>query len=150
MPSSHVYVRHIAAESGGRVRRLSDPDPDRPDRSAEQRWWPPVMLDPDWVLRHDFDVFHVQFGFDAWPPEDLARVVEAVKVAGRPFVYTVHDLRNPHHSDRTEHDRQLDVLVPAADALITLTPGRSRRDPAPLGPDRRGDPAPARRPASRP
>ena len=123
VPSSHVYVRHIAPESGGRVRRLSDPDPDRPDRSAEQRWWPPVMLDPDWVRRHDFDVFHVQFGFDAWTPDELDRVVAAVKASGRPFVYTVHDLRNPHHLDRTEHDRQLDVLVPAADALITLTAG---------------------------
>ena len=38
-------------------------------------------------------------------------------------MFTVHDLRNPHHADRTTHDAQLDVLVRAADALITLTPG---------------------------
>jgi hypothetical protein len=123
VPSSHVYVRHIAPESAGRVHRLRDPDPGRPDRSTEQQWWPPVMLDPAWVVAHDFDVFHVQFGFDAWSPEELFRVVAAVKDTGRPFVYTVHDLRNPHHQDRAAHDRQLDVLVPAADALITLTEG---------------------------
>jgi hypothetical protein len=38
-------------------------------------------------------------------------------------VYTVHDLRNPHHTDPRAHREQLDVLVPAADALVTLTPG---------------------------
>jgi glycosyltransferase involved in cell wall biosynthesis len=38
----------------------------------------------------------------------------------------VHDLRNPHHEDRTLHDAQLDVLVPAADALVTLTAGAAR------------------------
>jgi glycosyltransferase involved in cell wall biosynthesis len=41
-------------------------------------------------------------------------------------VHTVHDLRNPHHRDRGLHDAQLDVLVPAADAVITLTPGAAR------------------------
>jgi hypothetical protein len=35
----------------------------------------------------------------------------------------VHDLRNPHHVDRRTHDEHLDVLIPAADALITLTTG---------------------------
>ena len=38
-------------------------------------------------------------------------------------MYTVHDLRNPHHRDRAEHDAQLDVIIPAADAVITLTDG---------------------------
>lgn len=47
----------------------------------------------------------------------------ALRERGRPLVQTVHDLRNPHHVDRTLHDAQLDVLVPAADELITLTPG---------------------------
>lgn len=36
---------------------------------------------------------------------------------------TTSATRNPHHVSRGEHDRQLDVLVPAADALITLTSG---------------------------
>lgn len=141
VPASHVYVRHISpidsdvAQPGGpaaasrdggvRVTRLADPDPDDPSRSALQRWWPPVMLDAEWVRAHadEFDVFHLQFGFDARTPEQLRDLVDELRRAGKPLVYTVHDLRNPHHENRAEHDAQLDVLVPAADAIITLTDG---------------------------
>ncbi len=55
-----------------RVRRLPDPDPDDPRRSAQEGWWPPVMLDPAWIEAADFDVFHLQFGFDAWSPRAAA------------------------------------------------------------------------------
>jgi glycosyltransferase involved in cell wall biosynthesis len=84
------------------------------------------MLDPDWIADADFDVFHLQFGFDAWPPERLRDVVAALRRRRKPFVYTVHDLRNPHHEDRDLHDAQLDVLVPAADAVVTLTTGAAQ------------------------
>ena len=57
----------------GPVRRLPDPDPGSPDRSAEQTWWPPVMLPSRVDPVADPDVFHLQFGFDAWEPEALAR-----------------------------------------------------------------------------
>lgn len=124
VPSSHVYVRHLASEDGGsdRVRRL--PDPPR-TTDGGPAWWPPVMLDPDWIRAHreDFDLLHVHFGFDALTPEELAGVVGALRETGKPLVQTVHDLRNPHHLGRGLHDEQLDVLVPAADALVTLTPG---------------------------
>ena len=123
VPAGHVYVRHLAGEDESEVRRLPDPDPADPRRSAEQGWWPPVMLDPAWIHAADFDVFHLQFGFDAWTPEQLRRVVAALRGRRKPFVYTVHDLRNPHHESRELHDAQLDVLVPAADALVTLTEG---------------------------
>lgn len=141
VPASHVYVRHIAPidgdvaapggpaaaalDGGVRVVRLADPHPDDPSRSAEQRWWPPVMLDAGWVREHadEFDIFHLQFGFDARTPAQLRDLVTELRRQGKPFVYTVHDLRNPHHLDRTEHDAQLDVLIPAADAVITLTDG---------------------------
>ena len=123
VPAAHVYVRHIAAEVPDGVVRLQDPDPDFPQRSTQQRWWPPVMLDTDWIERHDFDVFHVQFGFDAWAPEDLRAIVDAVHARGRAFVYTAHDLRNPHHAARELHDAQLGVLMERADAVLTLTRG---------------------------
>jgi beta-1,4-mannosyltransferase len=124
VPSGHVYVRHLSPTHGPHpVQRLRDPDPDDPRRSAEQRWWPPVMLRPDWVETADIDVFHVQFGFDTCTPEVLRELVGVLRRRGIPLVFTVHDLRNPHHRDRREHDAQLDVLVPAADAVITLTPG---------------------------
>lgn len=123
VPASHVYVRHIAPETPGAVRRLPDPDPASPGRSTEQTWWPPVMLSAEWIRSYDPDVFHLQFGFDAWEPEGLAAVLGALRAKDIPSVYTVHDLRNPHHEDRTLHDRQLDVLVPGVDALVTLTTG---------------------------
>lgn len=123
VPSGHVYVRHLDPLHGSGVVRPPDPDPDRPDRPAGATWWPPVMLDPEWARQADFDVFHVHFGFDACRPEALDELTRVVRGRGRPFVFTVHDLRNPHHEDRQLHDQQLDVLVPAADAVITLTPG---------------------------
>jgi glycosyltransferase involved in cell wall biosynthesis len=124
VPASHVYVRHLSPESGpGPVVRLPDPDPDSPGRSTVEKWWPPVMLRPEWVREHDVDVFHLQFGFDACGPEELAELVAALRETGTPYVHTVHDLRNPHHASRAAHDAQLDVLLPAADAIVTLTPG---------------------------
>ncbi|PVZ93474.1 hypothetical protein DDQ50_15545 [Amnibacterium flavum] len=119
-------MRHLAPidPADRTVERLPDPDPDEPGRSAVSRWWPPAMLEPDWVdLNASFDVFHLQFGFDARSPEQLAALTGALERRERPFVYTVHDLRNPHHTDRAAHDAALDVLIPAADALITLTRG---------------------------
>ncbi len=81
------------------------------------------MLDADWIDHHDFDVFHLHFGFDALAPADLDQIVSALRRRDKPFVYTVHDLRNPHHRSPAAHDAALDVLIPAADALITLTRG---------------------------
>lgn len=134
VPSGHVYVRHLAPPEPDEppletpiatVMRLPDPDPDDPRRPAGARWWPPVALQAEWVDANAerFDVFHVHFGFDAVDPEDLRALVRALRRQHKPLVYTVHDLRNPHHADPAAHDAQLDVLVPAADALITLTEG---------------------------
>jgi glycosyltransferase involved in cell wall biosynthesis len=123
VPASHVYIRHIASETPDGVVRLPDPDPHSPGRSTEQQWWPPVMLSKEWVQHHDFDVFHVHFGFDAFHPQDLADVVDAVHARGRTLVQTVHDLRNPHHSSRDLHDAQLEILVRGADEVVTLTAG---------------------------
>ena len=122
VPENHVYVRHIGVP-GDRVMRLDDPPPAEPANPGV--WWPPRMLDAGWIRQnaHAFDVFHLHFGFDAKAPADLAAVVATLRELEKPFVYTVHDLRNPHHSEPELHDRQLDVLVPAADALITLTAG---------------------------
>lgn len=128
VPSGHVYVRHLAPlrarAAAPRVTRLADPDPKRPGRPAGSVWWPPKMLEPEWALHaDDFDLMHLQFGFDARSPQQLEQLVAALRRRGKPLVYTVHDLRNPHHPDRSEHDAQLDVLIPAADALVTLTDG---------------------------
>ena len=124
VPSGHVYVQHLADPAGADgVTRLDDPVP--AGRRVPGQWWPPVMLSPAWVGDHrdDFDVFHLHFGFDAIGAGQLSELVLALRSAGKPLIYTVHDLRNPHHPDRRDHDAALDVLVPSADALITLTVG---------------------------
>ena len=86
------------------------------------------MLEPGWVSdNHDrFDVFHIHFGFDAIGPEVLTGVVQELKMYDKPLVYTVHDLRNPHHRAPDAHAEQQDVLLAAARSLITLTPGAAR------------------------
>lgn len=122
VPADHVYIRHLAPEDASGPRRLPDPAPDDP-RSVEQTWWPPTMLSPGWARTQDYDLMHVHFGFDARTPEELTELVDVVHGRGRPLVFTVHDLRNPHHATSELHDAQLDVLVAGADALITLTPG---------------------------
>jgi hypothetical protein len=128
VPASHIYVRHLADPDGADgVHRLPDPVP-ADGRKVPGGWWPPVMLEPSWVTdnRDRFDVFHVHFGFDAVTPDDLRRVVDELERHGKPLIYTLHDLRNPHHSEPSVHDKQQDVLVGAARALITLTPGAAR------------------------
>jgi Glycosyltransferase Family 4 len=125
VPSGHVYVRHLddPADPGG-VLRLGDPVP--PGSSPQPgQWWPPVMLSPSWVLDHhnEFDVFHVHFGFDAQQASRLNALALALRSVRKPLVYTVHDLRNPHHEDRRAHDAHLDVLIPQSDGLVTLTAG---------------------------
>jgi hypothetical protein len=109
------------------VLRLPDPVP-VDGRKVPGGWWPPLMLEPGWVTDHhaSFDVFHVHFGFDAIAPAALAAVMHELKVHDKPLVYTVHDLRNPHHPEPEAHGEQQDVLVAAAQALVTLTPGAAQ------------------------
>ncbi len=60
------------------------------------------MLDPVWIRTNasNFDLFHIHFGFDAVNPKTLQDIVGELRDQGKPLVYTVHDLRNPHHPDR--------------------------------------------------
>ncbi len=128
VPASHIYVRHLAdPENDDGVFRLPDPVP-ADGQKVPGGWWPPVMLEPGWVTDHrdEFDVFHVHFGFDAITTDDLRAVVDELERHHKPLIYTVHDLRNPHHGEPDAHGKQQDVLVGAADALITLTPGAAR------------------------
>ena len=122
VPSDHVYVRHLSDPRGGGAVRLPDPRP-LGASATSQAWWPPTMLEPAWAASAAFDVFHIHFGFDARTPEQLHELVRALRDRGAPLVMTVHDLRNPHHEERELHDAQLDVLVRAADAVVTLTSG---------------------------
>lgn len=118
IPAAHPYVRSIAHPQ--RVRVL--PDPPVPGAPATQ-WWPPVALTPQWLDGHaaDYDVLHVHFGLESLSPDALGEALATARQLGRPIVYTVHDLDNPQLVDQEPYRTLLDVIIPAADQLITLT-----------------------------
>ncbi|MBL7261325.1 glycosyltransferase [Paractinoplanes lichenicola] len=120
IPAGHPYVRNVVAGTG--VGLLPDPPP---PGATDGRWWPPVMCDAAWVAAHAdrFDVMHIHFGTESYPTAHLRSLVRALRAAARPLVYTLHDLENPQLTDQTTHREHLDVLVPAADEVVTLTPG---------------------------
>jgi hypothetical protein len=101
------------------------------------QWWPPPALDSEWVREHgdEVDVVHLHFGFDASEPTDLERWCDTLDDAGIPLVLTVHDLVNPHFVDQRDHLARLDVLVPRAASVVTLTAGAARRIAARWGRD---------------
>lgn len=122
VPAGHPYVRSLLdpGDAAGRVVHLSDP---LPDPAEPNRWWPPVVLDADWLRAHadEVDLLHVHFGTESYPTEHLVAVVEALRELRLPLVFTVHDLTNPQLVDQGPHLEHLDVLIPAADELVTLT-----------------------------
>ncbi|SDP38899.1 hypothetical protein SAMN04515671_4001 [Nakamurella panacisegetis] len=125
VPAAHPYVRHLSdPDRPSAVIRLPDPAP-AVAQPIPGQWWPPRLLDPGWVQAHheEFDLLHLHFGFDASTPGELSDFAAVLRRCRRPLVFTVHDLLNPHFVDPERHRDQLDVLVPAAAELITLTPG---------------------------
>lgn len=113
VPRRHAYTRHIGWPGDG-VERIATPDATY--RASD-------LVDAGWVRAHadDFDCMHTHFGFGDVGLAAMQEWLAALAEAGRPLVHTVHDLENPHQPDQGHHRRQLDLLVPAADALITLT-----------------------------
>ena len=116
-PATHDYVEHLRHPAAGGVTWVRGPD--------VEGWAPSPALTPAWVDANAdaVDVVHLHFGFDDRTPAELTQWVERLHANGIALIYTVHDLRNPHHRDPGAHDAQLDVLVTAADALVTLTDG---------------------------
>ncbi len=114
IPAGHPYVTAVSAAMADAVVTL--PDPTTP-------WWPHPALEPGWIAEHadSIDVAHLHFGFDHVRPVRLAAWCDELDGAGIPLVHTIHDLRNPHHVDRSRHDLHLELLVARAAHLFTLT-----------------------------
>lgn len=123
VPSGHPYVENLPSGTGS-VRVVRLPDPAIVGAPAGQ-WWPPAMLDADWVAENssEFDAMHVHFGMESFSTAQLEALVDALRAAGKPLIFTIHDLVNPQLVDQTRHLEHLSLLVGAADSLITLTPG---------------------------
>lgn len=118
VPTAHGYVANLI---DGRVPGVAFVQVLEDDGG----WPPSEALTAAWVAANStsFDVLHVHFGFEGRTPDQLGELVAALRAAGRGLVFTVHDLENPHVRRQDGYTRLLDVLVPAADALVTLTPG---------------------------
>ncbi|MCP9273636.1 glycosyltransferase family protein [Mycolicibacterium arenosum] len=121
VPAAHPYVGAVVDPRA--VTLLPDPVP----RCVSQpgQWWPPRLLEPDY-LRHrvaGLDLLHVHFGFDTNTPTDLAEVAEILDARRVPLIVTVHDLDNPHFTAQSAHAERLGVLLAAASAVVTLTDG---------------------------
>ncbi|MGO4297437.1 glycosyltransferase [Glutamicibacter sp. MCAF14] len=127
VPHDQVYIRHLEPLEGQEydIARLPDPRPVDGGQSIQSAWWPPAMLNSQWIVENQrqFDLMHIHFGFDALDPNGMEETIGALKETGKPLVYTVHDLVNPHQPDPRAHRALLDVLIPSADELITLTDG---------------------------
>jgi beta-1,4-mannosyltransferase len=119
VPADHGYVAHL---TDARVPGVALVEPPGVGGGG---WRPSPALDPAWIAAHagDFDVLHVHFGFEGRTPGRLRELAGALRDAGRALVLTVHDLENPHLPEQDRYAQLLDVLVPAADAVVTLTPG---------------------------
>ena len=147
VPAGHVYVRHLSDPDGGdAVVRLPDIPP-ADGRRVPGGWWPPAMLDADWIAAHHdtFDVFHVHFGFDAKTPEELRAVAGALRARGRPA--RGHRPRpaqpaSPHARAARRAARGADRARRRRDHAHA---GRGAGDRGALGPGRDRPAAPARR-----
>jgi hypothetical protein len=121
VPGGHGYVAHVQDPRVPEVVVVTEP-------ARTGAWAPSPALDASWVAADagSFDVLHLHFGFESRTPGQLSELVEALRRTGRGLVLTVHDLENPHLHDQSAYTRLLDVLVPAADGLVTLTPGAAQ------------------------
>ena len=112
IPGNHPYIDESTA------------GPDGPE-FASPPGFPSPGLDSAWLARHqrEFDVVHLHFGFEHLDAAQLRSWLNTLAGFDLPLVYTVHDLRNPHQLSSAPHDRHLDLLIPAAAAVFTLTAG---------------------------
>jgi hypothetical protein len=112
IPPSHPYVSAVWPQW---LR------PALPDRSNQ--WAPDPLFSPGYLRRYapGLDAIHLHFGFDHLTPAQLQDFLAELARRKIPLLYTLHDLRNPHHDSTHRHRQQLRLLMGAAAEVITLT-----------------------------
>jgi hypothetical protein len=83
---------------------------------------------PTWLRAHldTIDVVHVQGLHPGQDPREVAQAAAVVRASGTPLVVTGYHLTDPGGGDAQAYAAQLDELVPAADAVVTLTDSAAR------------------------
>lgn len=117
LPGRGLYARHLSHPEGiDGVHHVTVGQAGAPR--------PPSGLDHAWLADHldEVDVVHVIAAPSGHSGSELAEAVQIVHDAGTPLVFTAYHLEDPHGGPTQRYAEQLDVLVPAADAVVTLTP----------------------------
>ncbi|MEJ2579396.1 MAG: glycosyltransferase [Kineosporiaceae bacterium] len=115
LPGTDLYGRHLGHPEGvDGVYRLRSGPADRGAPPAFTRTWLRTRID-------DIDVVHVHGLPAGTTPQEVADCVSWVHDAGRPLVVTAYHLDDPTGRDPARYAAALDVLIPRADAVLTLT-----------------------------
>lgn len=114
VPSRHPYVQAVTPTSVNLV---------EPERVVD--WEPDPIFTPGALTRlaGEVDLVHLHFSFDHLDVPAVRAWLDELAALELGLVLTAHDLRNPHHDTRDRHDALLGELIPAAKAVLTLTPG---------------------------
>ena len=119
LPGRHPYVAHLAAVGGDAVLRVDgEPEAGEPDGGDVRAG--------EWSDLGDVDLVHVHVGLTTCSALALSALTDQVRPLGLPLVVTVHDLPHPGHPDPDRVARVLDVLMPVADDVVTLTVAAAR------------------------
>jgi hypothetical protein len=119
LPGRGLYVRHLGHPEGvDGVHRPTVPPPGAAAR-------PPAQFDRHWLAAHldEVDVVHVHGVPPRLSAHDVDAAVVATREAGLPLVVTAYHLSDPAGTDEAHYGAQLEVLMHAADAVVTITPG---------------------------
>lgn len=116
LPGRGLYVRHLANPEGvDAVHRPTVGWAGGPSRGgAFSTAWLRARLP-------ETDVVHVLGLRPGQHPDDVRAAVDLVRGSGTPLVVTGYNLGDPDTPEGARLAEQLDVLVPAADAVVTLT-----------------------------
>ncbi|MDP9827054.1 glycosyltransferase family protein [Kineosporia succinea] len=89
---------------------------------------PPAAFDPGWLDSNlgDMQIVHVHALNPRGNADHTQAAVRATRAAGKPLVVTAYHLSDPTGLDPAGYAAQLDVLIPAADQVITLTEGAAQ------------------------
>ncbi|GLY27560.1 hypothetical protein Kisp02_09250 [Kineosporia sp. NBRC 101731] len=117
LPGRGVYVRHLGHPEG--VDGVHRPTVQMPGSAPK----PPAAFDPAWLQTHlgDMQIVHVHALAPRMSAEHVKAAVQATRDAGRPLIVTAYHLSDPTGLDEAGYAAQLDVLIPAADQVVTLT-----------------------------
>jgi len=116
LPGRGLYARHLSHPEG--VDGVYRPTVGLPGAASRGG-----AFTPTWLRAHldTIDVVHVQGMHPRQSPRQVAEAAAVVRRSGTPLVVTGYHLSDPTGTDASLYAAQLDALVPAADAVVTLT-----------------------------